>query len=466
MKQYDEAALINQLSSLNINTSYLEADKNYLYNLILKSLRIYHSSRTSKLQILELIEYTEILYAKGLNKQANKQLQKAKKVAYEFDVLSLVPEILRIERKINGQPIKLKEIESQYSEYQEALEKLVNFHEYDFLYRKSNWIRKNEGKVRNEKDLSKFDIVLEHPLLIDSNPLSFFSNVRYLQTMATFYYSKDDSNNEYLVNKTLLQIFDNHPKIKAEHFLEYVTIFSRILILTKKIKPEEYQKTLLEFKDLGGQSGSDQYSVKSMVSSIYYSTELVRLINQGDFLEAESNVDKAKKILNTYSNLISDAFKINFYYKFAYIKIGLGKYSEALDYVNTILNDFDEKSRPDIFGYAKILATIIHFELGNVSILPYVSQSAYNHLRNRNKLYHSESILLNFIKKFNKTASVKKWNNSLRELRTKLLNAFEQPNERKILQYFDFISWLDSKIENMTFADAKKKNLSNTILNP
>lgn len=459
LEKYDEHKLIKTLNETGVNTTYFEADKNYLYNLILKTLRVFHSGKTSKLQILEQIEYTEILYLKGLYSQALKQLRKAKKIAVDYDILSLTPEILRLERKLKGQPIKLKELDKEYSEYQLAIKKLTNFHEFDFLYRKGNWIRRNEGKVRKFGQLTKYDQILNHELFTLEGPHSFYANIRYFQTKAAYYYSMNDSENEYKMNNTLIDLFDSRPKIKAENYLDYVTIFSRILILTKKINPKAYSSKLLHFKKLGQDAKPDQSNVKSMVASIFYSTELVRMINIGAFKEANDLIPEINEQLITYSKLISDAFKINFFYKFAYIKIGIDNYSQALDYVNIILNNFDEKHRPDIYSYTKILSTIIHFELENKNILPYISQSTYNHLRNRNKLFKTEGIILNFIKKIHKTPDVDQWNNSLYDLRDKLLKTFEDPKERQVLAYFDFISWLDSKIDNITFTEAKKINI-------
>ena len=121
MEIIDDDIVIEELQNHDIKTSYIDSDKNYLYNLILKALRVYHSGKTSKLQILEQIEFTEILYSKGLYHQALKQLNKAKKIAVDYDILSLTPEILRLERKIKGQPINLKFIESEYNEYQLAV---------------------------------------------------------------------------------------------------------------------------------------------------------------------------------------------------------------------------------------------------------------------------------------------------------------------------------------------------------
>ena len=82
-KDYEEAILQNQSFVKN-----LSAEKNYLYNLILKSLNAFHASLNSKTQIYQLLESIEILYHKGLYDQALKLVKKASKIAAESELFT------------------------------------------------------------------------------------------------------------------------------------------------------------------------------------------------------------------------------------------------------------------------------------------------------------------------------------------------------------------------------------------
>ena len=61
----DEVYCLN-LKKLGVNADFISADKNYLYQLILKSLNDFHNSKTYNLEIKEALISIEILFHKGL----------------------------------------------------------------------------------------------------------------------------------------------------------------------------------------------------------------------------------------------------------------------------------------------------------------------------------------------------------------------------------------------------------------
>ena len=80
---YDEAVLLKQNFVKN-----LSAEKNYLYNLILKCLNAFHASFNSKTRIYQLLESIEILFHKGLYQQALKLVKKASKIAKDGELFT------------------------------------------------------------------------------------------------------------------------------------------------------------------------------------------------------------------------------------------------------------------------------------------------------------------------------------------------------------------------------------------
>ena len=107
---------------------------------------------------------------------------------------------------------------------------------------------------------------------------------------------------------------------------------------------------------------------------------------------------------------------------------------------------------------------ILHFELGNTDILEYLVKSTYRFLYKRKHLYKFETSILNFIrKKLPKTNSEKELITIFKDLKTELGKITKDPFEKKALDYFDFISWLESKIEKRPFADIVKEKAQEAI---
>jgi hypothetical protein len=112
LKEYDEQKVIAALAGEKF-VPQLSKYKNYLYELLLKSLRIYHAGKTAGLQLKELLEYCEILYSKGLYRQCGKILMKAKKIAIAFEKLELLTEIFRREELLLQQEVDDKKAQKK-----------------------------------------------------------------------------------------------------------------------------------------------------------------------------------------------------------------------------------------------------------------------------------------------------------------------------------------------------------------
>lgn len=79
-KEYNEETIKATLKG-KINTQNFAVEKNYLYNLVIKSLNSFHRENGSDFGIRNLLLSAEIMINKSLFKQSLKILKKAKKIA-------------------------------------------------------------------------------------------------------------------------------------------------------------------------------------------------------------------------------------------------------------------------------------------------------------------------------------------------------------------------------------------------
>ncbi len=102
---------------------------------------------------------------------------------------------------------------------------------------------------------------------------------------------------------------------------------------------------------------------------------------------------------------------------------------------------------------------ILHYELGKFDSMEYRIKSTYRFLASKQKMYQSEKIILTSIRKLISVNSKKESLHFFTELKNALEVVVKDPLEGKILMYFDIMSWLESKIENKTFAEVVKSKL-------
>jgi len=150
-------------------------------------------------------------------------------------------------------------------------------------------------------------------------------------------------------------------------------------------------------------------------------------------------------------------------YLAAYSYFANEKYSLALRTVNKILHLPDKGHRSDVLGFARILHLIICYEKQDEELIEYAFKSVYRYLSKKGQLYKFETAILLFVRKMPKLISEKLVNEAFRSLKKEIESLLKDPMEKRVLTYFDFISWLESKSENRPFADIvheKKKTLA------
>ena len=91
MDSLDEVAIKKQFSGKAF-VKQLHVTKNYLYRLLLKSLRIYHSELSKAAQLKDLLRNIEILYYKELYDQCHFEIQKAERMRGVFLNEDVTPE--------------------------------------------------------------------------------------------------------------------------------------------------------------------------------------------------------------------------------------------------------------------------------------------------------------------------------------------------------------------------------------
>jgi len=106
---------------------------------------------------------------------------------------------------------------------------------------------------------------------------------------------------------------------------------------------------------------------------------------------------------------------------------------------------------------ARILNLAVHFEIGNLDMLPYAIQSSERFLSKRNRLYGLEKRMLRFFRQTSKTDDTKKQKEYFLQLKKDISTSADEPAIKTAYEYFDFMSSINSKLTGMKMADIIKK---------
>lgn len=92
-----------------------------------------------------------------------------------------------------------------------------------------------------------------------------------------------------------------------------------------------------------------------------------------------------------------------------------------------------------------------------MQVLEYAVKSVHRFLEKRQRLYRLESLILDFIQKMLDENKDRGNTNDFRFLKKELSKLLTIPVEKKMFEYFDFITWTESKIEKRSFAEIVQK---------
>ncbi len=453
--EYDENEIRHQFKNEKF-LNQIHVAKNYLYNTILKSLRLFHSEKSKLNELTDILRDVQLLYDKSLFKQCRKLLDKAKRIAYTYEKHSQILALLDWEKtlaRINSYAdTDEKELMEFYEEYRETTENLNNINEYWKLNMKSFLLRKKKGEIRDKAELKKFNEIIKHPLLQSEDRATTFDSKTFYFNIKGLHYFTNKNYNELLKNSLkLVGLLEANPLIKNEN--NYITSLYNLLLV--QIELLKYEDALITIKKIRGlETRSAAMQARIFVTS--YDTEMNLYLRTGEFEKGLKLIKGIEEGLQNFKEKINKESEVLFAYNIAYLYFGIAEYENALKWLNNIINDKELNIREDIQCFARILNLLVHFELRNYDLIDYTIKSTRRYLSNKNKLNKFELIILSYLRKLinSKTEDDKififmEWKKELNSISDDML-------ELKAYEYFDFMSWLESKLGKKSFGQVVK----------
>lgn len=464
-KEYNEDAIRKKFQNEPFIRRF-SALKNYLYNLILESLDMYYSEKSADRKIKKILRYTDILKQKGLHEHSCKLLVKAKKLAYSCEKHLLLLEIFDQEKEVMEAGADINELEKKYDkiykEEQFLLDLRKTLSEYSRLDSMMHIANKRIVVAKTPDDIKNLQDIISHPLFSDEkNALTFQSKVAYYFVYVVYYSILGDFLNSYEYSKKMVETIESYPLQIEEKPHTYISALRNLIILTMRLRKNK--EALLLIKKLRSFPAKTEL-IKNRILEISYSLELESYIYLGEFEKGIQLIPEIRNLIFNRFYYINKEAELIIYYIFAQTYFGVKDYRNSLLYLNKILNKPNPEIREDIYCYAKLLSLIVHYERSDYEyIKEHCLKSTYRYLFKRKRLYKFETVFLKYIREWTKINSDTELIISFKRLKNRLVELSKDPLEQSALDYFDFISWLESKIEKRPFVEIVMRKAKKTI---
>jgi len=431
--------------------------KSYLYDLILTALQGYDEKSSVDFKIKGLLQSVRVLYKRSHYEDCRDLLPKIKKLVYKYESFSSILEVLNWERRVAYAQMDIPFLNDQLEridqEERDCLENLRNLSFYqNIFFRMLIHIRKN-AVLRTDEQKDILNEIISNDLLSNiSKAKSHRARVNFHRIYGLYYYAIQDYQKFYKSSKLVIELIESVPHFFKEDTSEYISALSNYVLSCGLLeKYNELEQNLHKFSKIQPIIHSDKLTIYKQLLT----ARLRVFINKGDF---NAGLVLLNKHLKEKEDFKRNAFERGaFFLQYFYIYFGIGDYDKALEYLNEWLNIPRSIERQDLQSLARVVNLIIHFEMNNTILLDNLLRSTYRFLRKRNRMYKLERSVLTFIKDANKTASSRALKEEFKKLKEEFETHAKDPSEKVMFQYFDFIAWVDSKINNESFAEAVKR---------
>ncbi len=467
--KYDEGGIKNILGN-EAAVRQLSVYKGYLYQQVLKILSMYRESKSEKKELYEYIDNLDTLISKGLFLQANDLLMKAKKKARDsesFDILLslLYQELIIVRRLYTSEaekrvPAKLEErINKVCREESEVIGKIKNINHYRWLYEKAGILFSKSFFMRNKTDRLKYEaIIKEIKKTPNKLPDSTKAKSYYYSILVPYYTSLNYPKKAYYYNKLLFQTIEGS-KLKTNvwryNYLIALQNFIQSAGAIGKIKEAETYSDKLRkilYDKNYKLSGLDIFRLLGR----NLTNELVIYVDWNLLDKANEKIKEIMEVLSVSLEKMRTTDRILLLYYISSYNFIIGNFEEALKWTSKIINEKEYDKMLDLFCHSRILHILSHYELKNFDLIEYILKTSKRFLKRNDGLYRIEELLFKFFEKILRTDD----NHQLflfEKLLSDLQKVFSAKKISETFMYFDFVSWTESKITNISFREILEK---------
>ncbi len=427
-------------------SSQLSINKHKLYIAILDALQQFHSKTSPYTQVLSMVHQAHLLYSKGLMKAMEELLVKATVFAEIYELRGLQLEILNLRQR--AQKSDSPEI---VAKIQQLSRQLIEERQLNQLFNQSLMCEVLPGSrlsAQQKNNLKKIsDVALKN------KNTSFTTSYFRIRTCFTYYAIINDYFKSYEWALKLMALFKKFPQmLQLEMWrIEYV---------------ESLKNFIPSFDFLGKNTLNDfvyEETKRMDVPDVYKGSILINILDSyiqaGAFQENEKKINTIQKHLTDYTKHLSFPNKITFLFNLAILNFGMKKYSQALSWLNEIINSPDRKVNTSISIITRLIRLIVFYELGHTDILENHLRSTQRYVAKQENRYQIDLTILKCIRKIIDITEKHRLIAIMKEIRNELIQLSTNASESITLYYFDFVSWCDSKIEGQPFATiVQRKN--------
>ncbi|PSR55973.1 hypothetical protein AHMF7605_21965 [Adhaeribacter arboris] len=453
---------ITTIMSKKYPEAVIETARKHLYRMLMKSLRSFESDKAIENRLMQRIQDIKILFNKGLLELCFGELERAMELALKYEKFSYYLILARLEL----QYLTLLEFpdtdENALITKQEKINQVLH---------QEQWINRHftldevllhrylhNGPVRSQLEINKLnDLLLEEfQVISNKHHHSILSKKLHLHFQSTYFLMTGNHPESLHLFKQLLVLFQAHQHLLLDSPLYYIYLINGILTDLRSMRQH---REMPYFIDCLRRIEPASESLALFIQHLLYLHQIILALDLGNYAQGEILIQTYKKEILNKVKVIPPNADATIHLAMALIYFGLHQFPTALHHVNYVLHQSSKYISHQVYSLCRILRLIIQVELKNDDYLYYELRSVERKLKAEEKLFKTEKLTIQFLKKWIASNRAPK---HLELFFRNVKEIMQDPYENQLLTWFDFISWTEAKLTRQTYAQliqAKNKEM-------
>ena len=326
----NDQQMMVELTKEGFNLKSYPRMKNYLYNVLLDFIqRNYHES--SPIEFLRKdIRVINELIDRGLRKQAEKYLRKAKKRAQEGNLIYGLFELSELEFKLLRSLPETKSFDALFDDFKDNLIQLNGYHlDYIKIMFRELESLKSIIKFQTTSPAVATEVVNQEPLgLEDSEGWEKINQINTLYVEALNRFTENDFHGSVHILSHAVRLFEENRKLEETYNWKYLFILNNYADSSLLIgKVENCDTVLQKLAAFPAKNESDRKLIRQMTSNLQIR---VLATTKGDINEQKEAIARLNTEIRRYDSWMVQSFEIESVMELAILNFKVSDYRASL----------------------------------------------------------------------------------------------------------------------------------------
>ncbi|HNX55875.1 MAG TPA: hypothetical protein PKO30_09840 [Prolixibacteraceae bacterium] len=430
------------------NASF-EITCNHLYQSLLDKLSAKDTETEIEFEVMKAYQQARFLFKRNLCAESLHLIGKAKKTALEYELFGHFLLLAKLEIRIYDQlefaQIDEDELVKKQAKIESVSRQQRAIENHTGLYNLISLRQIKQGSVRNEEEKEKLNDLAFNELqaISGQNKNSFEAQKLHLLFQSAYFMKTGNPKSSLKVYYELNELFEQNRKLWGNPPFLYINHIRGIL---NNLRWFGHYSEMPYFIDKLQNLASGFPSAQNNIQSLIFVFESLMLTDQKLYAEAQTHLNRELNGISERMSNLTFATQAEIALQTAVVYFWNRNYKQALKMIRPILNAGKPFSQLPQTKPVRLLNILIRCELGDQDYLESEIRSVERELKKRGKLLKSEEIILKSVLQIFSETDVSKRSKKLQQQKEMLLELKNNPFERQLLNSFDYIAWLDSKI--------------------